>query len=207
MLQVDGVTSVSTASRQSIDPASRPTSHVAVGETIHTGADGRMALSLVPGTLIQLEPNSTLTVERLKITKAGNAANRAMGRSLRLRLSKGVVVILLEFGPRPTDGSIETPNGALALGSRGLCRLEVKAEKARLTCLRGEFPFRMNEGDFVHPVPAGYVQEWPSPRNVSFPADSDASSQSDVEESLGVERILLELERHERFSPYPWRQP
>ena len=31
-----------------------------VGETIHSGSDGSVALSLLPGALLQLEPNSTL---------------------------------------------------------------------------------------------------------------------------------------------------
>ena len=181
-------------------------SPLTVGETIHSGGDGSVALSLLPGALLQLEPNSTLTIEQLKITKDGNATEGGIRRGLRIRLSEGAIVLIVDFEPQSADWGIATPHGELSAASAGLCRLEVTAAKTRLTSVRGEFAFRAREQDHKSRVEAGYVQEWPSPQVVPFPADSDVRWQREVQESLSVERILLTLEGRERFVPYPWRQ-
>ena len=207
VLKADGLNFVSGAPKGSSARPLNETSRVAAGEDVHSGDDGRVALSLVPGALLQLEPNSMLTIEQLNIAKDGNATGPTMRRRLRVRLSKGTIVVIVDFDPQSIDWCIDTPHGELSTVSSGLCRLEVSAEKTRLTSLRGEFAFRAREQDPESRVAAGFVQEWPSARVVSFPADSDVRSQQDVQESLSVERILLKLEGRERFIPYPWRQP
>ena len=130
----------------------------------------------------------------------------AIRRSLRIRLSEGAIVVIVDFDPQSAGWCIATPHGELSTAAAGLCRLEVTAAKTRLTAVRGEFAFRAHEQDSESRVAAGYMQEWPSPRVVPLPADSDVQSQRDVQESLSVERILLKLETRERFVPYPWRQ-
>jgi len=206
VLQAEGLNSVTGTKKGSSGRPLGETSRVTVGERIHSGIDGRLALSLLPGTLLQLAPNSTLTIEQLKVTKEGNTTERTMSRRVRVRLLEGAIVVIVDFDPPSAGWCIDTPHGELSTASAGLCRLEVTAENTRLTSVRGEFAFRARNESPENLVAAGYVHEWPSHRMASFPADSDAQSQRDVHESLSVERILLKLEARERFIPYPWRQ-
>ena len=169
VLKADGLNFVSRPKQGSNERPLKEKSPVTVGETIHSGGDGRVALSLLPGALLQLEPNSTLTIEQLKITKDGNATEGGISRGLRIRLSEGAIVVIVDFEPQSADWGIATPHGELSAASAGLCRLEVTAAKTRLTSVRGEFAFRAREQDHKSRVEAGYVQEWPSPQSCSIP--------------------------------------
>ena len=72
VLKTDGLNFVTGPKRESKERPLKEKSPVMVGEKIHSGSDGSVALSLLPGALLQLEPNSTLTIEKLKITKDGS---------------------------------------------------------------------------------------------------------------------------------------
>ena len=68
VLKADGLNFVTEPKPESKERPLKEESPVMVGEKIHSGSDGRVALSLLPGALLELEPNSKLAIEKLTIT-------------------------------------------------------------------------------------------------------------------------------------------
>lgn len=179
-------------------------SRIHAGETIATAEDGRLAIALLPGALVQLEPESRFFIEKLALGKNGFAAAEAMHRSVRVRLMEGTLFCLVRFETEPPDWILETPHGRLLTGSGGLCRIEVGGGKTRIICARGGFTFQSEDGTVPIPLEPGYVYDWP-PHSTPFPAELDLQTLPAIQLTTNVERNLLELEAGLRFKPYPWR--
>ena len=176
------------------------------GETLRTNDNGTAALMLLPGALVQLGPASALTLEELTITKDGNATDEAMSRVILLRLVEGTVDLVVQFESELGKWSVESPNGLLSTTTPGTCRLEVDGDRTRVTCLRGLFSFASTGDLAAVGIERGCFQEWPSNELGAITVETDARAQDEVNELLDVERKLLELQRRERFSPFPWRR-
>lgn len=175
------------------------------GEKLVTGADGTAAFFLLPGVLLQVEPNSELILEELTLRKDGYAIVEAMRRSLRLQLRSGVVFLATQIEERSSHLALVTAHGRIAAARGGLCRLESTPGKTRLTSVRGSFTFSSSEGGSVE-VEAGYFHEWPASSAAPRPAELDAQAQEEIENSLTVERKLLDLQGRAYGRRFPWRE-
>ncbi len=179
---------------------------VAPGFILKTGTDGRLALALLPGALIQLEPNSQLLIEQITIGKNGFASEEAMRRSIRLHLLEGVLHAAVQWESEPAGWILKTPHGRLLNGMSGFCRVEVGGAKTRVIAARGGFTFVPNDGTAAIHLGSGFTQEWPVPLFAPFPAELDQGTLSQVQAAHNMERKLLALQRRLWSTPYPWRQ-
>lgn len=173
------------------------------GGTLHTGSDAMISLMLMPGALVQIGPNSTVRLEKLRLAKNGYATDEAMSRMCLLRLVTGTMDVVVQFEAAPEHFRIETTEGAFLWTDPASARLTATAGRLRVQCTRGlinTLPANAPAGQLA----AGQFQEWPSQSPAKW-AETDASAQSEVEESLRAERNLLELQRRERLRPFPWR--
>jgi hypothetical protein len=180
--------------------------HLGAGTLLRIDADARVALSLLPGALVDLQPDSEMRLRSLKLTKNGNRVQEAMQRQVRLKLERGVLVASVAFDSREEDVSIETPMGALMISSPALARVEVRNDVTRVTCARGVVSFRPNGEATAITMTAPAFREWPSRDLEQIPADFDVRAMEEIENSKHVEQKLLGLEQRRRMSPFPWRQ-
>ncbi|HMJ05445.1 MAG TPA: FecR domain-containing protein, partial [Chthoniobacterales bacterium] len=163
------------------------------GETLRTNSDGTVAAMLVPGALVRLAPRSEIRLERLAITKDGNATDEAMSRAVSLRLLEGTIDLVVQFESEPGKFRLETPVGTLSTLLPGTCRVAFQSGQLRLTCIRGAFDFLPAGGQSPVTLKAGYFQQWPDGQPEPSAIETDATAQDEIDQSLNVERKLLEL--------------
>ncbi|MEO5722527.1 MAG: hypothetical protein ABIR71_13810 [Chthoniobacterales bacterium] len=88
---------------------------LAPGQILRTTAGATASVLLLPGALAQLEPESSLQVGSITLTKNGNATDEAMERALDLRLLKGSLDVVVQFdsapGTLPDHDPAGHPNG------------------------------------------------------------------------------------------------
>jgi hypothetical protein len=109
VFQVSGLT-------ESAPPGSASFSPLTVGEalpvgtTVRTGGDGKLVLTVTPGSAINVGPNSKLKLNALAFSKSG--AGDVTQREAHIELTSGVVTALIDPStPKITDFQIQTPQG------------------------------------------------------------------------------------------------
>lgn len=178
---------------------------VAPGETLRTGADASAFLLILPGALLHLSPTSVLHLEKIVLSKNGNATDEAMARTIHLRLLAGSADVVVEFEADPDRCHFATPQGRVVpLTPGAVARLLVTSHETRLVVARGRFAFFENAETPPSVVAAGFFQSWPGGGD-AIAAETDAESQDQIDKLLQMEWKLLRLERARRFSPRPWR--
>ena len=166
-------------------------SRIHSGDTVRSSDGASIDLALIPAALAQLPGGSEIKIDELSITKDGNQTAGVMrGRTARIRLSRGKVIVLFT----PTDRSasqfaITTRQLTIQPDSDCLFCVWTDGKTTRLTCAKGKVTA---SADAQAPVTiaAGYFQEWPTMRKAPVPATEDASAQIDITESLEAEQRL-----------------
>ncbi len=80
-----------------------------VGTTVRTGADGKLVLTVTPGSAINVGPNTKLKLNALAFAKSGGDVTQ---REAHIELTSGVVTALIDPStPKITDFQIQTPQG------------------------------------------------------------------------------------------------
>ena len=202
VLQADGNVSVTMPVGPSADVGRG--SRIAHGATFVTDFDAHSALSLLPGALIDVGPQSEVRILALKLTKNGNRIHEAIRREVRIALTRGVLTASIRFETDERGVVIETPHGSLSLNGPALFRIEARDAVTRVTCARGVVFFEPKDGANVT-LEAPAFREWPAAEREAIPADFDVRAMEEIENSKEVEQKLLGLETRQRLSPFPWR--
>jgi FecR protein len=165
-------------------------SRIHSGDTVRSSDGASIDLALIPAALAQLPGDSEIKIDELSITKDGNqTAGSVRGRTARIRLSRGRVVVLFI----PTDRSASqfaVTTGQLTIKPDSDCLFCVwtDGKTTRLTCTKGKITASADAQPVT--IAAGYFQEWPTTRKAPVPATEDASAQIDITESLEAEQRL-----------------
>src|SRR5207244_8731324 len=147
-------------------------------------------LALIPGALTQISGDSELKIEELELTKDGNETGDAIReRVARIGFRRGGMVVLFDGFARFT---IQTPQATITVLPGCLIRLDVDANRTRVTCVRGKIYAAQKPGQ-INAVEAGYVCEWPSDHG-PVPAADDHQGQIDTTATLQSGRALADLE-------------
>ena len=205
VLSAEGEASASASSGSPTRFDLRAGARISPPASMVTNSDATLALSAVPGALVELEQESELRLMSLKITKNGNRVQEAIRREVRLQLERGALVASVQFESEPAAVAIDTPAGVLSMSSPALCRVEVRNQITRVTCARGAVAFHP-QGAASATVQAPESREWPAGESEHIPADFDVRAIEEIEKSKEVEQKLLGLEERRRLSPFPWRQ-
>lgn len=176
-----------------------------VPATLVTDKDGRAAISLLPGALMEVEPESELQIDRVRLSKNGNRIQEAMRRQIDLTLQRGSIDVVVQFPTESSSVRVMTPNGMLAVAAPALFRLDVFAGKTRVTCARGRLRFTATNDGEIATVDGPAVREWPA-GGESIPAEFDRGATNEIENLRNLERKLLGLQDRSRLTPFPWRQ-
>ncbi len=172
---------------------------IPTGATVVSGADARVDLSILPGALLRLDPDSALRIEKLTVAKNGNRTQEAMQRDARLTLPRGAVTASVQFRSEGDWIGIATPNGTVSATSAALFFVDVDTARTRVTCARGTVHFQPSEGSPIS-LHARSFAEWPRP-NEQVSADFDVRATEEIEKLFEVERKLLGLETARRLAP------
>ncbi len=177
----------------SFEPVSSETK-LGAGSTLRTPTDGAINLALIPGALTQISGDSELKIEELELTKDGNETGDAIReRIARVGFRRGEMVVLFDGFARFT---IQTPQATITVLPGCLIRLDVDANRTRVTCVRGKI-FAAQKPGQISAVEAGYVCEWPSDHG-PVPAADDPQGQIDTTVTLQSGRELRDLEAARR---------
>jgi ferric-dicitrate binding protein FerR (iron transport regulator) len=165
-------------------------SRINSGDTVRSSDGASINLALIPAALAQLPGDSEIKIDELSITKDGNqTAGSVRGRTARIRLSRGKVIVLFI----PTDRSasqfaVTTDQLTIKPDSDCLFCVWTDGKTTRLTCTKGKITASADAQPVT--IAAGYFQEWPTTRKAPVPATEDAAAQIDITESLEAEQRL-----------------
>ncbi|MEY2540953.1 MAG: hypothetical protein QOI22_555 [Verrucomicrobiota bacterium] len=183
-------------------------SSIPVGNQIQTSRDTVVALSLIPGISIEVESETDLGIEHLRIAKDGDAMVDAMRSGFALiRLKNGVIrASLLQMGSSRCEFQVQTKQGTVIARPGAIFSLRADAETLRVICLRGETSWRDSHDSSFHQIPAGYYRDYTSGRAGSLLiALEDPRVAEEAVAALDTASFLESLELLARNAPAPWR--
>jgi len=190
VFSVKGRVVFGTAERDDFQPATLK-SRIHSGDTVRSSDGASIDLALIPAALAQFTGDSEIKIDELSMTKDGNQTAGGMrGRTARIRLSRGKVIVL--FTPSDNSASqFAMTTGQLTIKPDSNCLFCIwtDGKTTRVTCAKGNVNA---SADAQAPltITGGYFQEWPTTRKARVPATEDASAQIDITESLEAEQRL-----------------
>jgi hypothetical protein len=172
----------------------RPESHPGRGDVLETEDASRVALSLLPNLLVQLDRGARMEIIRLALTKDGNETGNDMrGRFGDINLISGRILVSHEWGEALARCRVFTPHGEAATPSNALFIVESQPEKTRVTCVSGWLDFRPSGSAAVTRIPPGSVGQWPLAGPNLAKAEADPVAQEDLQYAIEAEQILRRL--------------
>ena len=162
-----------------------------VGTVLRTSDNGWLNLALIPGTLVQMSPNSELEIEELRLTKDGNETRDEMSdRLVAIRLNQGIIDVLFQLRDKSAAAQLSVATSRVTVKANPSCLFRIQAGelKTRVTCIRGEV-YSAKAGM----IPVGYFQEWPSTAAIAAQAN-DTRGQMDIAGVLKADRELRDLQ-------------
>ncbi len=154
------------------------------GALVTTAADGQVYLEALPGVVATIEPNSTVLVEKLEITKAGN---QVTSQEALLDLKKGNVISTLDPTKKAINRyGVRTPKGVAA--ARGtVYGVSVNVSGTTVATLSGLVTINLGNGVTVD-IPVGMAVAGDSDTASTIAAAIADSGQT----GLSVEQLLQE---------------
>ncbi len=132
----------SAANGAAATPAAAGT-NVQRGDTIRTAAGGSATICLLPGLFLQLNADTIVQLEELKLVKSGDDFNYAVAsREARVRLLQGSLTATTPQIVTYVDLQIVTASGSVELPAFATVVVEAAPNFTRGTVARGEVMFR-----------------------------------------------------------------
>lgn len=185
---------------------------VDAGQSIETGADATALLSLAPGMALQLNPSTSVTIERALVVKNGNAMTKAMRlREASLRLLTGSICVSTPQSFTPAELRVLTAAGALESTEWSNFFVAADADQVRVTVALGSVTFQPASGGASETLMQNYYGAWRiRAATALIPArlavvDEIASSQ--LQAAVQAQSWGTELMQRLRNSRPVWRSP
>lgn len=172
------------------------------GSAVRTAAHSTASLTLLPGALLELQPSSDFRLEELKFTKKGNLTEQSISRRIIADLKEGTALLLVQFESEAGEFQIQLAGATVQITSPTLCLLNTAGSQLRLICLRGNVRVIGADRAAAVDVEAGSVYTSRSEGNSVFAAELNSEAQTEIDNSLNLERKLLGLQDRVRKSPF-----
>jgi hypothetical protein len=198
VLSVEGGAEVSADGARSFSPLG--TSHTAGrSAVVRTGPGGRISLALLPNCLIHLEPDTSVEIRRIALTKDGNETGSDIrGRFAEVSLVRGRIFVSHVWGETRARLAVTLADGEVSTPSNAAFGAELVEEKTRITCVSGWIEFRPSATTTSTRIRPGWIGQWPFAGENLSPADADPRAQEDIQRAMDLEqqmRILLNKRR------------
>jgi hypothetical protein len=147
------------------EPASRillrPGATISTGHTIETDRGATATISLMPALLLRLNPESSVSIQKLLLVKRGNALEYPMkSRQARLRLISGSFSASTPPIIAHVDFEISTPAGTAIAPALTVFSVGLDGEKVRAVVAQGQLRFRSKNGELGETVTERQFAEW-----------------------------------------------
>jgi ferric-dicitrate binding protein FerR (iron transport regulator) len=171
------------------------------GDTLRTLDGGQLSLVLVPGALVQMDEDSELKIQELRLRKDGNETEDGMrNRTARIQLNHGSIDIVFQRGDE-SEIRFVINTGEVTVSATEDCTFQVQVQmrRGRVTCARGKVYAQLPNSAAL-PVKGGYFLDWADNGATTFSVVDDARAQSDTADLLKAEAELRDLEstQHQR---------
>ena len=174
--------------------------HLARGAIIQTPASATVSLALLPNCLVRLEPNSSLEIRKVSLTKDGNETGSAIReRQVEVRLQNGGVIVSQNWGQTRARVSIITPQGEAVTPSNALFSVRVEAGATLVTCATGWVEFRPQGAENAVQISPSSVGKWGNGGSQIGPAETEPRGQEELQTALEAEdnlKLLLAKRRN-----------
>ena len=180
---------------------------ISPGMTIRVPPGSRIDLLLLPGILIELQPDTEVEIERLRLSRDGDESIRPMiAREATIRLLRGALFATVGHAPTRSGLEIETLVGSVIAGSGRAFMTAAEGQKLRIVSARGKVAFAPLDGTPLIKIEPGYFAVLPgASATPQSAAESGAPAQKEVAETIKTESQLRQLERENQASFRRWR--
>ena len=180
---------------------------ISPGMTIRVRPGSRTALLLLPGILIELQPDTDVKIEGLRLSRNGDESIRPMiARKAAIRLMRGALFATVGHAPTRSGLEIQTEIGCVTAGSGRAFKIASEGKRLRIVSARGTVAFAAPDKTPLIKIRPGYFAVLPGSNATPQPAaESGALAQKEVADTIKAERQLLQLERENRASFRQWR--
>jgi hypothetical protein len=177
------------------------------GMTIAVPPASRVDLLLLPGILMELQPDTKIEIQRLRLSRDGDESIRPMiAREATIRLLHGALFATVGRAPTRSGLTIETQLGSVKAGSGRTFKIVSKDSKLRIVSARGRVAFASQGEISAIKINPGYFVVLDGANGIpQAAAKSGAQAQKEVAESIKAEKQLLQLERENQTSFRRWR--
>ena len=193
VLSIDGPVEISSDGGRTFTKL-RADQHPGRNEILRAPSAARASLAFLPSCLVQVEPETTLEIGRIALTKDGNeTGSDVRGRFADVKLASGRILVSHVWGEAIARFTVSTSHGELILTSNTLFRVEVNSNRTRVTCASGTLGFQPKQASSATRVASGFVAESDGNTVNVRAAETDSSAQEEVIEAVQVEQKLREL--------------
>lgn len=198
ILSLDGSAEISSDDGRTFSPL-RLSDTPGKGAIVRTARNARLSLALLPNCLVRLDPDSSVEIGRLALTKDGNETGADMlGRSADIKLSSGRILVSHSWGEALAHFGLATAGGEVTTPSNALFIVRSDGRETRVTCASGWVEFRPTSAAAATRIPPGSVGRWPSSGPNVSKAEDDPVAQEDLHQAIEAEQTLRTLAARKR---------
>jgi hypothetical protein len=171
---------------------------VDVGDTIATGGTGIAIIALTPGIVVQLNPNTTVSVEELLLSKSSRTTFFVMElRTAQIRLLRGSIDASIISTISDSKLTVDLPGGTLVASQTSSVHLIAGPDTTRATVAEGEVNIRRHQATAADVLKAEQFEEWGVSIGTTVrepsPVDVDQSARQEFEQACDAQRRFADL--------------
>jgi hypothetical protein len=134
---------------------------ISPGETIETAENASATISLLPGMVLQVNPNTTTAIDKLTLVKDGRTMSfLTESRKANIQLTRGSFSVVTAETYVPTELQVVTSAGVVIALQKTSLYVRATTEAVRLTNSEGTVSFQPRTGSAPGTLDAGYFQDW-----------------------------------------------
>jgi len=170
----------------------RLNSTIRPGQVVETTSGATAMVSLLPGMVLLLNPETVIKVDDLRlITDRRAAFYYIQSRQAIVRLIRGSASVTTPPTVESAELRIITPAGALVAPRATCFYIRVGSDAVHVTAAKGQFTFQSKSGGAAQKLDQGYYEHWSSATGATTSAPQAAEGNGDASRQL---KQALELE-------------
>jgi hypothetical protein len=190
----------------------KPNSTIRPGETIETESDSTALVSLAPGMIVLLKPETELRIDELvMVTMRDSTTYYIQSRQARIRLVHGSLYAATPATFESAALQVVTPSGLLIAPPAACFYVRADPNIVRATTLKGELRFRQNSGQADETLGPGFFRTWgaqgASGSSKQQSAEADEAAIQQVKEARVFEQRVGELMLERKNVLPAWPRP
>lgn len=198
VLEIRGDAFTVSDSNSAARTALRADSMIDVGHTITTSDNAAAIIALVPGIVVQLNPNTSVSVEELLLTKSSRTTFFVMeSRTAHIKLLRGSIDASVISTITDTEFTIDLPGATVVASQTSSAHLVAVPDIARVTVAEGEVKIQRKQAAAANALNAECFQQWAGSTGAESsepsPVDADENAKQEFEQACDAQRRFADL--------------